>query len=120
MLILSILTLILIVGIILKIKCDAESEIYSELIIGIAGFILIVCLICIPIQYWSIKSDIAEFNSVKASVEMARRNNNNVENTALQLKIIEINKWLAATKYCNTTIWDIWIPDTVDEIETIK
>ena len=90
-------------------------------IITIAGMMfLFVALIGIPPKNYRYHNDIQIFKSVELSINNARINNIGLENAALQLQVIEANKWLASAQYWNSTIFDIYVPDEVDDLKQIK
>lgn len=89
----------------------------------ILAFVLGFALLFIPLNHAVITSAILDFESTKRSVETARTNKasiSNLELAALQHKIIEQNAGLAVVQYWNDTMFDIWIPDSVDELDPIK
>ncbi len=86
----------------------------------IVGVVFLVALICLPCSYYTTKGHIAEFNSVKETLKVARDRGESNENVALQMKVIDSNKWLASTKYWNSTIFDSFIPDEVESLEPIR
>jgi hypothetical protein len=51
---------------------------------------------------------------------MKARENNDVERTAIYLKVMEYNEGLATTKYWNNTIFDIWTPDELANLPFIE
>ncbi len=94
---------------------------------GIPGFVL--AMLCgiglaaaglsLVVEPLAVKSRIAAFHQVRASVEAARERGD-IEAAALALKIIEVNFWLAREQYWNGTCFDLWVPDEVDELEPIR
>ena len=90
----------------------------------IPGVVFSICLfffsIIWPVTFYGLKADIIQFNSVQQTVEACRTRGENIENAAIQIKIIDSNKWLASTKYWNSTIFDIFIPDSIEQLESIK
>ena len=97
---------------------------------GVIGSIIVACMVfmflimAIPESYFIYKSEIKEFEAVKQTVETARANNesNKLESAAFQLKIAEMNQWLAKAQYWNS-LWiieDGFIPDDVDKLEPVR
>jgi len=82
--------------------------------------ILVVGIIAIPIANYGTNRFIAEFHSIKTTVENARIKGESFKNITKQLKIIEINKELAMRQYTNTTILDDWVPDKIMDLKPIK
>ena len=46
--------------------------------------------------------------------------NTDLENATILKEIMLVNRRLAKKKYANTTIYDIWIPDAIMEVEPVK
>ena len=89
-------------------------------LIAIGGFCLFIALIALPINIMTVYSDIAEYKSVELTIEQTRNNDNQLENIALQHKIIDSNKWLASQLYYNSTLFDLWIPDEILELKPLQ
>mgnify|MGYP001586229667 CR=1 FL=1 len=102
-------------------NCDFW-EVAGNIICIFAAIVLIIGLILIPISRINIKSKIVELESTRFSIFAARLNKSieNIENAAIQHKIIEMNSWLAKGKYCNDTIFDLWIPNEIDYIYELQ
>ncbi len=79
----------------------------------------VIALISIPLQSQSTFVQIRGIEAVRETIERAREVET-IENTALQLKILELNQELAESQYYNSTIWGFWIPDEIDDVEPIK
>lgn len=91
---------------------------------GIFAFICCVLLIVAVGEkvsnHFVIHAEINQFVATKITVESARNNGIDLENAAIQHKIIESNQWLAKEQYYKTTIWGWWIPDEIDNLKPIK
>lgn len=120
MLIFIISALLLIAGIICLNKNDMSLT--GTLLITIGGFGLAVALITLPVINSSVKSEIREYYAIQSTVEVARNSESisDIERAALTTKIIEANQWVVTQQYWNGTIFDIWIPDEVMELELLK
>ena len=95
-------------------------EIAGGLTACIAGSALLLVLLVLPLNHLiSYPGDIVEFNTTKAFVAELREKGDDIERTAAMLDIIEQNRWLASSKYWNSTLLDIWIPDTIEELTPI-
>lgn len=92
----------------------------GSLMIFVGGAMLLLSATIFPLAHLDIKSQIMEYQAVKATLIEARKDNANIENAAMQLKIIEINQWIASVQFYNKTIFEIWIPDEVNELEFLK
>ena len=65
-----------------------------------------------------VRSGIQEYRAMKATIENARQIET-IENTALQIKIIEMNQWVARTQYWEERLPSFY-PDEVRELEPLK
>lgn len=78
-------------------------------------------IVLIFLNSYTVKGEIAEYYAVKATITNSRTTDiAEIERAALTQKIIETNKWLAKIQYDNNTIWDIFIPDEVNNLEPLK
>jgi len=96
---------------------DAYS-IGSLLLLIIGGIILLSSLLLLVANPIEINSKIQGFKAVEYTVQ-TERGNDNIENAALKIKIADENSWLAETQYYNNTIFGLWIPDTIEELNFI-
>lgn len=114
-------TILLILGLWINSKGDwGWVEAVGMILAFISGMALIIGLIGLPISRMDSFAKIAEYESVKLTLEQARKDDNQMENVALQHKIIDNNKWLASQLYYNRTLIDIWIPDEILKLKPIK
>ena len=120
MLVLLGLVILLIIGISILSWGSYDFEFVGIIITFISGFLIVIFLIILPCTYYETLAEIAQYESVKVSIENARKNGNELEKAALTHKIIDTNKWLAGIQYWNETIFDICIPDEVMDLEQIK
>ena len=102
-----------------KCKTFSTIEMLFQLLAIAAGSLFLVSVLACPISQLGVKSKMKAFESVKATLSVARETQT-LENVALQLEVIKSNKWLASTKYWNTTVFEIFIPDEIDKVNTIK
>jgi len=79
---------------------------------------LFMCLITIPINHLGVKDNIVEYQSVKETLKESRKNES-IENAAFSVKIAEMNQWKSSAVYYNG-IFDLWIPDEVENLKPIK
>jgi len=86
----------------------------------VGGFCLFFSLLLLPLQHFCYNAHIRGFNAVQETVNESRKAGINIEDAALKLKIVDQNMWLAETKYYNSTVWDIWIPDAIENLEPIR
>jgi hypothetical protein len=68
------------------------------------------------------QAEIQAFYSVQHTMETARNDStiNKFELATIQRDAIEKNAWLAKTQYWNVTVFDIWIPDKVMDLQPIR
>ena len=112
---------ILILGIVLFL-CTNQYSVYNTISAVAIIYGAVSCLIIgisLPFNHLDINSEIQEFKSVKASITEAR-SKLDIESAAIYVKIIDANKWLTKKQYWNSTVFDLWIPDEVDELKLIK
>jgi len=85
------------------------------------GSVLVVLLIAFPIERMKAKRLMREVATTQETIDEARKDSfGNVERMALTRDMISLNKEIANAKYWNNTVWDIWIPDYVEQIEMLK
>ena len=94
---------------------DGRTENLGVVLTAIGSMAMIIILIGFAIVPAMIKGEIQRYYSIEKTLEMARESES-IENTALQLKVIETNEWLASTQYYNNTRLGLWIPDEIDEL----
>ena len=113
---LAVLTIIGIIG-----EVNNSWSVWGVVLSSTCGVILVLVLICLPCSIMNEKTHIARYHSVKATIASARANEtNDIERAALTTRIIKVNEWLVSVQYWNDTIWDIYIPDEVMELEPLK
>ena len=100
-------------------KVKGPWEIFSFLFGAFGGIFLLMFLFLSTLHYISVVGEVQRFISVRETVEYARKTDS-IENAALQHKIIEANEWLRTKQYWNATLFDIAIPDEVDNLEPIR
>jgi ABC-type Fe3+-siderophore transport system permease subunit len=87
---------------------------------GIAGMLLFISTVSIITNPIGVKADIKKFLATGVAIEAARKAGVAVENAAIQHKIIEANQWLAQQQYYNTTMFELWVPNAVDDLKPIR
>ena len=124
MLILISLIVALIIGIVLYVvgedSCIDVIHGLGAVLMVVAGVLLAVAIMTLSISRYNINAQIQAYHSTISTIETARANGIDLEDAAIQHKIIELNRELAEVQYYNTTIFDIWIPDEVMDLEPIK
>lgn len=117
--ILIILAVLFVVGVYLA--SGYEYDGIGLALAGVCGIILFFALSILPLNYYGTKGQIVEYQAIKTSIEDARQGNiSEIERAALATKIITTNQWVASSQYWNKTIFDIYIPDEVEQLELLK
>jgi hypothetical protein len=100
---------------------DHDLEPVFGIISVVVGFALFISVLVCAIAPVSWRADIAEFKSVKSSIENARASNlSELERVSIQDKIISENKWLARSQYADAHYWIECIPSEIQDLEPIK
>jgi len=120
MIILTILLVALLIGYFLNKHSSCVFEDAGIMLMAFAVILLVVYLVTLPLVRIDINSQIAEYKSVESTLNQAREDNNQLENVALQHKIIEKNEWLAGQVYWNSTLFDLCIPDEILELKPLR
>ena len=121
MIIIISLVLLFVFGTVLTCKSrDDNATIIGVILMVASGMFLVISLISLLINPMEVESNINKFLATEASIEQARETGVDVENAAIQHKIIESNQWLAKEQYYNSTIFGLWIPDKVNSLKPIK
>jgi hypothetical protein len=121
MIIIISLALLIVLGIFLLYKeHEWSTGVVGVLLMAFSGIFLIICLISLIVNPMDVKSNINKFLATKITIETARKTGVNIENAAIQHKIIESNQWLAKKQYYNSTMFGLWIPDEIDNLKPIK
>lgn len=92
---------------------------WNELAGVVGGVVLFSATLVLPISHAVIRSEIITFHSTRATLEAARTGSTPLELAAITSRVVEANAWLARQQYWNGTLFDIWIPDEVDELKPI-
>lgn len=90
-----------------------------------AIILLGIALIAIPINRMEVKSAMREYEATKETIKESRKSDtrndlSGVERAAIVTKLSKLNYWVKDQQYWNNSLFDIWIPDTVDGIEVLK
>ena len=115
------LMLLIVLGIFLLRKDNEwNTGVVGAILIAFPSVILIIALILLIINPMEVKSNINKFLVTGVTIEIARKAGVDVENAAIQHKIIESNQWLVKEQYYNSTIFGLWIPDEIDNLKPIR
>jgi hypothetical protein len=113
MIIIGLLVLLILGDLFILKRYDYEI---AMMVIIVVGFLLLFALVSLPLSYYTIQSNVAEFHSVEETVQHRL---GSIESAAIEIKVVDSNKWLAGIQYWNKTLLDIWIPDQVDMLKPI-
>jgi hypothetical protein len=86
----------------------------------LSSLLLFIAIISLPIYRMATHEKIIRFESVRTSFEESRSRPDNVERYTRIDQIVNYNAWLAGAQYYNKTVFDIWIPDDIENIKSIK
>lgn len=86
----------------------------------VGGIFLIIFLMLLPLNRYLTNVEISGFKSVEQTIQDARMNGDNIENTAFLIKIAEKNEWLAKIQHRNNTVLRLWYPNEVDKLEPLR
>lgn len=117
MLILGILVAVIVIGIVLM---AFDHDELGPVLTTAGIIILVIVLIILPLSRLGYRASIAQYKAVETTLSTLRADGEGLEDAAIQHKVIGMNRWLAGTQFYNTTIWDIWIPDEVMDLEPLK
>lgn len=92
----------------------------GHVIAVIASVILFTSLVVWPVSYYGSISNIQAYYAFKDTIEVARADMDDIERAAITQEIAAYNAWLRKSQYWNLTIFDIYIPDKVMELEPLK
>ena len=117
------LTAMTAIGIVVMVYSDPRDYLFGLLgaLMTYTGVVLLVsALAFIPVHRMSVQAGIARFQETRAVAERMRDKGATWEAAAFQAKIADMNGWMREMQYYNGTVFDLWIPDAVDELEPIK
>lgn len=96
-------------------------EFLGEFIIVGLVIVLVISLIMIPIVRIGFNAEIKRYHAFKQTLENARfEEMSELERATILTKIADWNMDIANTKHWKKTIFGIYIPDEVTELEFIK
>lgn len=121
MIILLGLVVMLVIGIALLVCFEdfTVGDVMGIIFTAMGGILFLVAMIMFPVTHLGVNSEIQQFKSVELSITQARTKLD-IESAAIYVKIIDANKWLANKKYWNGTLFDIWIPDEIEDLKPLK
>lgn len=89
---------------------------------GLSGLLILIMIILMFAMRAHDQQNIVEYHSIKKTIEIQRRNNENnpIERAALINEIMKDNAIIASKKYWNETQWDLWIDDEITKLELLN
>ena len=113
---------LMVVGIFVAVKTyNFELEMAGVTVALVSGIVLFVALVCWPLNYYGWQADIEAYNSINETIESSRQDEMSaIERAALTTTIAGINAKIAKGKYWKQTIFSVYIPDEVMDLEPIK
>lgn len=117
MIILIGLAILVIVGAFLMSDYDYEDMGFGIFIMSL--ICLLIALIIWPVSYYDNMAQIEKYYALERTLESSREKEQ-LEDAALMLKVVENNTTLASLKYWNKTIFDIYIPDEIENLKELK
>lgn len=97
------------------------NELLSVILVFISGACLLLVMIAWPASYYETLSKINQYEVIKQTIEISRKENiSDIERAALTNKIIEMNTWIASVQYDNKHMFELFTPDAVDTLEYLK
>jgi len=104
--------------------CVMEKRTYNIwplIICVVCGGLLFVSVALWPVNYYGVKAEIVAYYELRDSIERARQDDmSELERAALTTRIIENNTQLQKAKYWNQTIFNVYYPDEIMELEPLR
>ena len=103
-------------------KLDSEYYTFAGTFVFITSLVILcIALIFLPVSRFEERANIETYHSFIETLNNTNINRlEDVEKALMRDKILEINSWLARSKYYNDTILDWYIPDEILKLEPIK
>ena len=98
----------------------ADSYGPAFLLGGISGCFLVIGIVAVPLNSMNVRGGIESLEATRETYAAARDAGASLELAAVQSDVAEMNRWLAAQKYYNSTALGLWIPDAVEDVEPIQ
>lgn len=96
---------------------DREGWLFVTMATAITcGIGLLIAVAMLPMQRMAVAARIVECHAIDTS----RGGINDLDNATYRLKIAECNAWLASAKYYDSTMFDLWYPDSIRSVNAIK
>lgn len=118
--IIIILSLIIIAYCILKLFSKVPIGKFWNYVTIISVIFVGISLVILPFSRMTYSSKIQQYNIFKTTLYGLKKQEDGLKSTFISQEIITINKELAASKYWNETIFDIYILDDYANLSYIK
>ena len=103
-----------------NVNSSGDWDFLGGLLAVLSAVAFVIALLTVLANRMEVHSGIARFHSVRATAEAAEQSDDPLEGAAWRLKVAESNEWLASQQYLNGTLIDLWVPDSVMELEPIR
>lgn len=114
-------TVILVIGILLAMNKNYDTSVLGTVIVGCSLVVAIIIAITLPLSRMSYKGSIEEYKATKYTIEESRKKENNeAERVSLSKQIMETNMFIERNKRYNKSIFDLWIPDEIENLKMLK
>jgi hypothetical protein len=88
---------------------------FGVILLGVLGVSMFAMTVPFERMEWQ-----STFIEVEAIRETRGTDHAGIEDAAWRMKAAEVNAKLASGRYYNSTLFDIWVPDQIDDVEPIK
>jgi hypothetical protein len=86
-----------------------------------SGLLLSMALIFLPLEHMGAHARIQEIQAIQQTADRARLHGGRaLESAAFQVKVAEANAWIAKKQYYRQTVFALWVPAVVDDLEPIE
>jgi len=85
-----------------------------------AAIFLFVALIMLPANLVDVNSQIEGFKEQATLVDGLRMEDGTIEGSALQVEVLQTNKRITQLQYCNESVWGLWVPNRIMDVEQIE
>ena len=99
---------------------ESNWNVVGHSIAIIFGCLLVVASITVPINRYCVHAEIQQYKSVQQTLSAARANNLPIESAAFQIKVADMNQWRADRQFWNGTIFSVWVPNEIMDLEPIQ
>lgn len=122
MIVITVLALLIALSVFSFVKAsDIKSSSFWEYSVALSSMMSLSLILILVINHGSANSTISQYNAIKETIEETRENEtSSIERATLTQNIIEVNQEIASYRYWNETIFHLFIPDKLAELEYLK